>query len=48
MLACVVPTPTQIGAEYCALCDLSTAEGAKPRFAPVPADMPFLFSEIEG
>ena len=41
------PTPTQVGIEYGALRDSSTAEDAKPRFAPVPADMPGLLSEME-
>ena len=34
------PTPTQVGIEYEALRDSSTAAGARPRFALVPADMP--------
>ena len=42
------PTPTQVGIEYEALREFSTAAGARPRFAPVPADMPNLLSEIEG
>ena len=40
-------TPTQVGIEYEALRDSSTAGGAKPRFAPVPADMPGFLVEME-
>ena len=48
MRSCANPTPTQIGIEYGALRDSSTAEGAKPRYAPVQADMPGLLDEMEG
>ena len=41
------PTPAQVGIEYEALCGSSTAAGARPRFAPVPADMPELLREME-
>ena len=42
------PTPTQVGIEYEALRGSSTAASARPRLAPVPADMPNLLGEMEG
>ena len=42
------PTPTQVGIEFEALRVSSTAMGVRPRFAPVPCDMPHLLEEMEG